>query len=160
MSESILAAVLKLDVAGRIRLNEDQRKALGDSLVMSCGFDNYIAIYTPDEWQRLNDVLGRLPRYDPNVQDLKRLLLAPAVTCKVDGQGRVRLPEILLEWADLGGGKLDAFVTPGDDGRWECWELKKWKAFNQDHAPALKGFLATQLAEHGAKQEEAGEATN
>jgi division/cell wall cluster transcriptional repressor MraZ len=155
MSEPVGATVHKLDMAGRIKLTDDERAALGDSMVMSCGFDNNIVIYTSATWQRLVAGLERMPRLDPNVHDLKRLLLGPAVTCHVDGQGRVRLPEVLLKWAELGGGKLDAYVTPVDAGRWEAWELSKWHEFNKQRSPELKAIYSALLAAQGPQEEEA-----
>ena len=147
----------KLDMAGRLKLRDEERKALGTQMVMSCGFDNCIAIYTPSAWERFVAGFQRLSRRNPNAQDLKRLLLAPAEVCEVDGQDRVRLPEFLLRWADLGGGNLDAYMVQVEEGRWECWQAERWREFLTRRAGELKEMAGGVWSELEPEDEEAQE---
>ena len=155
MIDPVGAKPHKLDMAGRIKLRDEERAGLGDKMIMSCGFDNCIAIYTPDAWQRFVGDFQRLAQQDPNAHDLKRLLVAPGETCEVDGQGRVRLPEFLMRWADLGGGKLDAFIMPVGEGRWECWESSKWQEFVDLRSRQLKELAVTYFGKGSPAEEEA-----
>jgi division/cell wall cluster transcriptional repressor MraZ len=157
MTEPTGATLHKLDMAGRIKLREEERAQLGDRMVMSCNFDKRIALYTLTAFARLKADLGRLPRHDPDVRDLKRFLLSPAETCEVDSQGRVRIPEALLKWAGLGGGVLDAYMMPVDDGEWECCEADRWHEFNSRRDPDLKVKSGVLFAALGAAEQEAEE---
>jgi MraZ protein len=160
MTDPVGAKPHKLDMAGRIKLRDEERAGLGDSMVMSRGFDNCIILYSVAAWGRLVVDFKRLPPHDPNVQDLKRLLIAPAEKCEVDGQGRVRLPEALMQWAGLGGGKVDALVQQVDEGRWECWESSRLHEFLLGRAPELKQFASGVFARSGLQGEGAKEEAN
>ena len=156
MADPTGATLHKLDMAGRIKLREEERAELGDRMVMSCNFDKRIAIYTSAAFVRLQADLARLPRHDPDVRDLKRFLLSPAETCEVDSQGRVRIPEALLKWAGLGGSVLDAYLAPVEAGEWECCEAARWHEFNNQREADLKEKSGVLFAAAGSREQEAG----
>jgi MraZ protein len=137
----------KLDTAGRLKLRDEERVVFGDSLIMSCGFDNCISFSTVKRWEKFVADFDELSQQDPDAHDLRRLLVATAEECDVDGQGRVKLPEFLMRWANLGEPKLQAYLIPTDEGWWECWEAERYQKFLTERALELKqkarGFWTT-----------------
>ncbi len=139
MIEPVGAKPHKIDAGGRLKLREEQRKALGSSVVMACGFDNCITIFTPEAWQRYVEDFAALGAQDPDAHDLRRMLISTAELCEIDAQGRTKIPDFLMRWAGLGGeGKLQAYLIKVDEGRWECWEAGRWQEFLTVRAQELK----------------------
>jgi MraZ protein len=136
MAEPLGATLHKLDSAGRIKLREEEHAALGEAFVMSCGFDNCISLSTEGRWADFVAHFDQLSQQDPDAHDLRRLLVATAERCQVDGQGRVKLPEFLSRWAGVGEDKPQVYLVQAGPGWWECWEAERYH-----------GFLATRAAE-------------
>ncbi|HEY3397687.1 MAG TPA: hypothetical protein VGM19_08515 [Armatimonadota bacterium] len=129
----------KLDATGRLKLREEERDALGDVAVLSCGFDNCVSIFTPDRWDKFVADFDKLASQDPDAHDLRRLLVANAEQCEIDAQGRLRVPEFLMRWAELGGeSKLQAYLIKVGEGWWECWEATRYQEFLTLRAQQLK----------------------
>lgn len=138
MSDPVGAKPHKLDITARLKLREEERAALGEAVIVSCGFDNCISVFTPERWDQFVADFDQLAQQDPDAHDLRRLLLATAERCEIDAQGRVKIPEFLLRWASLGGGKLQAYLIQVGEGRWECWEAGQYQEFLTRRAQELK----------------------
>ena len=138
MAVPIGAKPHKLDTAGRLKLRDDERPFFGESVVVSAGFDNCISFFDPQRWEQFVADFDKLAAQDPEAHDLRRLLLSTAEQCEIDAQGRLRIPEFLLSWAELGGGKLDAMLIRVGEGRWECWEENRYRDFLRQRAQELK----------------------
>ncbi len=128
----------KLDPAGRLKLREEEKAVLGSRVIMACGFDNCINVFTLPAWGAYEAPFRAAPQGDPDMLDLRRLLLSTAEPCDVDAQGRVKIPEFLFKWAGLGDDSLQAYLLQVDEGRWECWEAGHWQEYLDERAQALK----------------------
>ena len=139
----------KLDPAGRLKLREEERVALGPRVIMACGFDSCVNVFTLQAWGAYEAPFRTAAPGDPDMLDLRRLLLAPAEPCDLDAQGRVKIPEFLLKWAHLGPDQPQAYLLQVDEGRFELWEEGQWQQYLTDRAPALKE-MARQIWGAGA----------
>ncbi len=129
----------KLDPAGRLKLRDDEHAALGSRVYIACGYDHYLNIFTPEGWGAFRASFRALPLSDPDVLDLHRLLVSSGQVCDIDAQGRFKVPESLLKWAQLGEeGKLQAYLLQQEEGRWECWEAGNWHDFQAQRAQMIK----------------------
>lgn len=140
MNEAVGAKLHKLDFAGRLKLREEERRELGSAVILACGFDHCVNVFPPAAWESFAAGFEQLSPHDPTAHDLRRFLLSTAERCEVDGQGRVRIPDLLLRWAGLGGGKLQAYLIRAGD-RWELWEEERYQSFLEESL-ALKPLQA------------------
>ncbi len=139
------ATIHKLDSAGRLKLRDHHREELTPVVVLACGFDNCINLFVPHAWNLYRQQFARVDggSLDPDLHDLRRLLVATAVECNIDDQSRVRIPESLLRWAGLDDSDREAQVICLDD-RYEIWEVGRYNEFLTERGRELKE-IARQL---------------
>nr|MBP7111327.1 cell division/cell wall cluster transcriptional repressor MraZ [Bacillota bacterium] len=100
----------------------------------------------PDEFTRYIDGLSSLPVEKREVRQYLRMILANAVECEMDSQGRVVIPQELRESAAI---KKDVVII-GARNRFEVWAQDVYDKFEQDTSPLLEK-LAEGLADMGLK---------
>ena len=94
-----------LDSKGRLalpaRLRTQMVEASIDELVLTC-VDGGVRAFTPEDFAtRIEGPYVDADPFDPDAQAYFYAVLADAETCKVDGQGRIRIPTRLREQAGL-----------------------------------------------------------
>ena len=138
MVDPVGATIHKLDSSGRLKLREHQRASLPSVVVLACGFDNCVNLFVPQAWNLYEQQFARAggDRLDPDLHDLKRLLLATAENCTCDDQGRIKIPESLLRWAGLAAGKEAQLICLDD--RYEIWEVGRYNEFLTQRGKELK----------------------
>ena len=122
----------RVSVPGRIRegLGADQRLILATNLDPGC---RCLVAFPLAEWHAFVDRLGADADLDPNAIRLNRLIMASAVECLIDKQGRVLIPPTLREYAGLGHEVLWA----GVGHRVELWDKTR---FAEEHEKARADF--------------------
>jgi len=111
-----------LDDKGRVVIPPRFRRALGDQVVATRGFDPCISVYSPAEWAKVEE---RLRRLSTRQRDVVRFLLAGAVDLDLDRQGRVTLPPHLRQHAGI---DRDVVVV-GLISRLEIWSRPTWQSY-------------------------------
>lgn len=95
----------KLDVKGRMMIPSNLKKQLHnldqESLVINRGFEKHLVIYTKKEWDNIIDELSKLNPYEKRTREFVRYFTRGATELIPDAAGRVLLPKILLEYADI-----------------------------------------------------------
>ena len=114
-----------LDQKGRLAVPAKFRTALKPGAVVTRGLDNCLFLYTKSEWKKLADKLAALPISKANTRAFARLMLAGAMDVKIDGQGRVILPDYLRQYASM---KKKVVVT-GLYNRLEIWDKAVWDKY-------------------------------
>ena len=84
------------------------------------------------------------PQFNPQVQQLKRVYIAGAIECTIDGNGRLLVPQSMREFADL---ERDV-VWVGQLDTMELWSASRWNAAVDDALQDPKG-LAEAMASLG-----------
>lgn len=115
-----------IDAKGRLIMPSKFREALGDEFVVTKGLDGCLFVYPNKEWQAFEEKLRTLPLTNKNARQFSRFFLAGAATCEVDKQGRILLPGVLREFAEL---EKDV-VLVGVLSRIEIWSKDKWLESN------------------------------
>lgn len=115
-----------IDPKGRIIIPSKFREDLGDTFVVTKGLDGCLFAYPNIEWQTFEEKLKNLPLTNKNARQFSRFFLAGAATCEVDKQGRILLPSVLREFAEL---EKDV-VLVGVLSRVEIWSKTKWDESN------------------------------
>jgi MraZ protein len=120
-----------LDAKGRISLPSHLRDVLarqlddrGERLIITTGIDRCLVAYPPSEWQAFEARLASLSQFDPAVVQLKRIYVAGATECQIDKHGRLLIPPLLREYAEL---ERD-LVWAGMVRTIEIWAKQHWTA--------------------------------
>lgn len=115
-----------IDTKGRLIIPSKFREVLGDEFVVTKGLDGCLFVYPNAEWKSFEEKLKVLPITNKNARQFSRFFLAGASTCEVDKQGRILLPMILREFAEL----EKEVVLVGVLSRIEIWNKSKWNESN------------------------------
>ena len=112
-----------IDAKGRLIIPSKFREALGDEFVVTKGMDGCLFVFDNSEWQAFEAKLRSLPMIDKEARQFTRYFLAGAASLEVDKQGRILLPAVLREFADI---TKDA-VLVGVGNRVEIWSKARWE---------------------------------
>ena len=114
-----------LDDKNRLTLPARFRAAMADGVVLTRGLDSCVEAYPLQDWTELVErELGGLNPLSRESRQLERFYYSGAVEAQPDKQGRVMVPQSLLEHAGLGR----EVVVIGMRGRVEIWDRAAWRA--------------------------------
>jgi MraZ protein len=116
-----------IDEKGRISIPVKFRAQLKSKVVVTRGLDNSLFLYTADEWKKLAEKLASLPISTANTRAFSRLMLAGAMDCEIDKQGRIILPAYLKTFAKIGKNAVFA----GLYNRVEIWSEELWNTYKE-----------------------------
>jgi MraZ protein len=95
-----------------------------DSFYLTRGIDRCILICTKEVWQEMERRFCDHPITNPVARRFKRMFYSGAQATTFDKQGRVALPQNLIEYAGL---KRDV-VLAGTSNGIEVWDAQAWDA--------------------------------
>ena len=133
-----------IDDKGRISLPAKFRRDLKNKVVVTRGLDQSLFLYTLAEWKKLAEKLASLPISTANTRAFSRLMLAGAMDCDVDKQGRIILPVYLKEFAQLN----KKIVFAGLFNRIEVWSDDLWTKY-KSQTEKQSNTIAEQLGSLG-----------
>jgi MraZ protein len=114
-----------IDDKARISIPAKFRSSLKNKVVVTRGLDNSLVLYALDEWKKLAEKLASLPISTANTRAFSRLMLAGAMDCDIDKQGRIILPGYLKEFAKIS----KKLVYAGMYNRIEIWSEELWSKY-------------------------------
>ena len=113
---------------GRTVIPTRFRTKLGPSFVMTRGLHGCLWVFPERTWPQVQQKLTPKSLLDVRGVKLERYFLAAACECTPDKQGRIAIPQMLLEHAG---------IKPGDDiwivgltDKVEIWSKPSWDEFN------------------------------
>jgi MraZ protein len=116
-----------IDHKGRLSIPASMRrvdaKKVFDRFLLVAGFEGCLALYTEEQWQRIEEKLQQLPMGGRKARAFTRALLMNASRVTVDAQGRITIPPALMSRAGLG----KEAVLLGQVGRIEIWNPGRLK---------------------------------
>jgi MraZ protein len=134
-----------IDAKGRTSLPARYRDVLAGMgerrIVLTNALDKCLNAYAMPKWIEFEDKIAKLPRFDPAVQQLKRIYVSGAVECEIDDSGRILVPPTLRDWAGLTKDVLWA----GSGEYAELWDKKTWGhqfEIGEDDRKAIASRLA------------------
>lgn len=119
------------------RLRDDFGEAELTSLVVAPGTEKSLVIYSPAGFEAFAAKL----KTEGNHQKYLRLFYSAAERVDLDGQGRIRIPDRLTEYAGL---KRDTYLLGVQDHA-ELWDKDAWDSFMAEHTPAFDELAARAL---------------
>ncbi len=116
-----------IDTKGRLIVPSKFREALGDEFVVTKGLDGCLFVYDNQEWSAFEEKLKALPLMNKESRKFVRFFLAGAANVEVDKQGRILIPSVLREFAQLD----KDVVLVGVGSRIEIWSKTKWEEVSE-----------------------------
>ncbi len=115
-----------IDAKGRLIVPAKLREQLGESFVVTKGVDGCLYAYSGEEWNRIEEKFREVNMTSKDARKFMRFFFAGAATCEVDKQGRILIPGVLREFAEL---EKDV-VLIGVFSRVEIWSKARYDDAN------------------------------
>ena len=90
-----------IDAKGRLIVPSKFREKLGNEFIATKGLDGCLFVYPNEEWANIEEKFRNIPLTTKDARKFSRFFFAGAAVCEVDKQGRILLPQVLREFADL-----------------------------------------------------------
>ena len=130
-----------IDSKGRIIIPSKVRDGLGENFIVTRGLDGCLFLYPKIEWDKKIEKFKELPDTKDKRQFM-RIFLSGATICEYDKQGRINIPNPLVEFAKL---EKDCIII-GVDEKLEIWSKERWEEFianNEENLSDIADSLFT-----------------
>ena len=130
-----------IDKKGRMFIPAKFREELGSEFIICRGLyrKTCLCIYSAEQWKMLVEKIGTLP--NSKASTVKRFLYDGAFSVECDSQGRVLIPPVLREYADL---TEEAHII-GMDTNIEVWNTDLWQKENSLVTPETVASIMEEL---------------
>ncbi|WP_404801548.1 division/cell wall cluster transcriptional repressor MraZ [Bifidobacterium platyrrhinorum] len=135
----------KIDAKGRMALPARMRSQLGTGLVMARGQERCVYLLPAMEFRRIAMQIQRTSMGNKAARDYLRVFLSGAVDQDPDKQGRVLVPQMLRDYANLGSD----IVVIGVGTRAEIWNREAWESYLSDKEQGYADIADDVLPEVG-----------
>ena len=130
-----------IDKKGRVFIPSKLRDELGESFIICRGIygKRCLYVYSLSEWDKLVEKIGTLP--STKSSGVKRFLFDGAFNVEFDTQGRILIPAVLREYANL---ETNAHII-GMDTNLEIWNNELWEEENNTYTPESVASIMEEL---------------
>lgn len=118
----------RIDEKNRISFPKKFRKELGESLIVTQGFEGSLIVVSVDRWNSLLEGTEGLPFTNKEAREIQRFLLGNAEDVSLDEKGRFVLPAHLKEYAKI----ENEVVFLGISRYVEIWDKNRWDEHNKE----------------------------
>jgi MraZ protein len=137
-----------LDEKGRLAVPVQFRRIMDaldhDTWFITRGYDNSLFLFEKSRWEKL--LQEELPKatLEPRKMDFRRFLVGSSSKIKLDGQGRLLIPQYLREYAGIDR----EGVLLGMEDHLQIWSETNWREYNQRQAAEYKKMAAELFGTH------------
>jgi MraZ protein len=118
-------AVCTIDEKNRLTIPAKFRAELGESFIITGGFDSCLFVYTAAQWNEVYPKIKAMDTMKKDVRAFQRYVLSNATQAELDKQGRVLVPGNLRTLAQLD----KECLTIGSGDRLEIWNKVQWDQY-------------------------------
>lgn len=116
----------KVDPKGRMmfpaRLRKQMEQIIAHGLVVNRDiFSKCLVLYPKPEWDKVNEEMSRLSRYNEKHQLFQRKFMKGATLVELDTTGRLLVPSVLLAYAEIDLKKNNEVILTGLGEKMEIW---------------------------------------
>jgi len=116
-----------IDNKGRVFVPSIFREDLVKGLMISKGYGlKCLCLFSIEKWEKIDEKIIENKVAEGDMQRFKRWFFGSAVKETVDQQGRIRIPQNLIEYAGL---EKD-IVMVGVSNRVEIWNKENWQEYD------------------------------
>lgn len=133
-----------LDAKGRLSLPARFRSVMAGRIVVSKGIEHCLYVYPVEDFEQFLSKLTASGEFDSTLRNVRRFFAAGAHETETDSAGRIGIPVVLREYAELG---RDVAVI-GNGDRIEIWDTEAWAAHNGEITENIGG-MTEQLSKLG-----------
>ena len=130
-----------IDAKGRLIMPAKFREALGDTFIVTRGLDGCLFGYPLSQWELLQEKLKQLPLAKKDARAFTRFFYSAAMEAELDKQGRINIPQTLLDYAKI---EKECRIV-GVSDRIEIWSNEKWEAFADEAAENFEDIAETMI---------------
>lgn len=112
-----------IDAKGRVNIPAKFRSALGETFVAAVGDEKCVCLYPLEEWNAFMDRINSVDIEDRAM--LMRYIQQNSAECEADSQGRVVVPPVIREYAQLN----KEIVVVGEHKKVEIWSRDNWSKY-------------------------------
>ncbi len=102
-----------------------REQIVGNEVLLAKGFEPCIFGFTGEAWSETARQELTVPISEARGRQIRRQMFAGAQVIGIDVQGRVVLPETLIEWAKIKG----ELTVIGAGDHFEIWDSTSWKKY-------------------------------
>ncbi|WP_196137156.1 division/cell wall cluster transcriptional repressor MraZ [Aliikangiella sp. G2MR2-5] len=129
---------INLDSKGRIAIPAKYRGGIVESceshMIITCDpYDNCLLIFTLEHWESTEADLQSLSNSKPLHRRLKRIMLAHATEVDMDASGRLLIPGVLRERANLN----KEVMLIGQGKTFQLWNEAEWNRLTEEDLEVL-----------------------
>lgn len=117
-----------IDEKNRLIIPSKFRNQLGEQFVITRWLEKSLYGFTKDQWEQFEAKLANLPVGASDARAFGRLVMSGAFEAEFDKQGRILIPNNLLEHAQI---KKETVVIGSGSG-FEIWSEANWKQYTED----------------------------
>lgn len=122
----------KVDAKGRVmfpaKLRKQLEEVLHHGMVLNRDiFEGCLVMYPKPEWDRVNQEMSRLSRYNRKHQAFQRKFMKGATLVEFDSTGRLLIPSALLTYAGIAPAEDNEIVVTGVLEKIEIWSAKRYE---------------------------------
>jgi MraZ protein len=132
----------KIGEKHQVSLPKKFREKLGESLIITKGFENCLLIVSENNWKTLLEGTEGKPFTNKSTRELQRFLLGNATAIELDSKGRFIIPEYLRRFANL---EIEV-IFAGIHRFVEIWDKKRWEAHQEELSKQI-GDIAERLGD-------------
>ena len=132
----------KISTKGRIAFPKKFREELGNSIVVTVGYENSLIVVSSKDWNSLIQPAESKSFIIDSARDTNRFLLGEASEVNLDEQGRCVLPSYLREYAVI----KEEVIFLGLNKYIEIWDKPSWENY-QKSLHANIGKIAERLSQ-------------
>ena len=133
-----------IDSKGRLTIPAKFKDPLAGGIVITRGLDGCLWGFTRQEWQKISEKIASLTLTNAEARRFTRFMFSSASDAIPDRNGRVVIPQKLLEYGGIGR----EVVVAGVMNKIEIWNPERW---DEEQAQATEDpeALVEQLADLG-----------
>ena len=118
----------QIDSKGRITVPVNYRTMMveeaNSALVITIDTESRcLLLYPLPQWQIIEEKLEQLPSFQPGARRIQRLLIGHATELELDRHGRILIPNLLREYAELD----KTAILVGQGKKIEIWNEPLWE---------------------------------
>lgn len=124
-----------IDSKNRLIIPSRLKERLGTNITIIKDSDKCLCVYSEEEWQKYTAKFDTLTKSES--KQIARYIYSNAIEVQIDAQGRVLLPQTMIDHAGI----VKNVVSAGCGKYVEIWAEERWNELHLDDEP--EDFAAT-----------------